>query len=232
MALEVIGAGFGRTGTASLKQALEILGFVKCHHMSEVMRSRKQALLWHQLAVDGSVDWDDVFEGYRAAVDFPSSVYYRELLEHYPEARVILSVREPDAWYRSALRTIHAIMKNQPRWLFPLIPRMRILDRMVDRIVWQGVFDGRFEDEEHAKQVFRDHIEKVKSVVPPDKLLVYQITDGWAPLCNFLDVPQPEGVTFPRTNEAREMIRVVRVMKALRLLPYGVAVSVAVWILL
>ena len=87
-------------------------------------------------------------------------------------------MRDPDAWYRSAVRTIHAIMKNQPRWLFPLIPRMRILDRMIDRIVWQGVFDGRFEDEEHAKQVFRDHIEKVKSVIPADKLLVYQITDG------------------------------------------------------
>ena len=232
MALEVIGAGFGRTGTASLKQALEILGFVKCHHMSEVIPSGKQARLWHQLAFEGSVDWDDVFQGYRASVDFPSSTYYAELLEHYPEARVVLTVRDPDDWYHSAERTIHAVMKYQPGWLKVLIPRMRFLSRMIERIVWQNVFDGRFEDREYATQVFRDHIEKVKSVVPPEKLLIYQVTEGWEPLCRFLDVAVPDGLDFPKTNEAREMMRVVRVMKALRVLPYAVAVAVAIWILI
>ena len=108
MSLEVIGAGFGRTGTASLRLALEHLGFVKCHHMFSLGEQRRLVTAWHDVALKGARNWDEIFEGFRATVDWPSTAYYRELMEHYPNAKVVLTVRDPDAWYQSTRKTIYA----------------------------------------------------------------------------------------------------------------------------
>ncbi|MEO1029694.1 MAG: sulfotransferase family protein [Pseudomonadota bacterium] len=125
MALKVIGAGFGRTGTLSMKAALEQLGYVKTHHMLEVMPSKDQRKHWLAIAQGERVDWDEVFEGFEASVDFPSSTYYTELLEKYPEAKVILTVRDPDKWYVSASNTIYAIGKAIPGWARKVFPPIR-----------------------------------------------------------------------------------------------------------
>jgi len=229
LALDVIGAGFGRTGTTSLREALETLGFVKCHHMIEVIRNREQTDGWLAVATEGSVDWDKLFAGYRASVDFPSCVFYRELIKHYPDAKVILSVRDADSWYKSASETIYALSKAVPRWLVWIFPRMRVQARMINILIWDGIFQGRFEDPDFAKEVFRKHIEDVKSIVSPERLLVYEITGGWGPLCRFLGVEEP-AERFPRTNESKEMKKMVKVARVLDKLPYAVMLIILGWL--
>lgn len=229
MALDVIGAGFGRTGTTSLREALETLGFVKCHHMIEVIRNREQTDGWLAVATEGSVDWDKLFAGYRASVDFPSCVFYRELIKHYPDAKVILSVRDADSWYKSASETIYALSKAVPRWLVWIFPRMRVQARMINILIWDGIFQGRFEDPDFAKEVFRKHIEDVKSIVSPERLLVYEITEGWGPLCRFLGVEEPAD-RFSRTNESKEMKKMVKVARVLDKLPYAVMLIILGWL--
>jgi hypothetical protein len=219
MALEIIGAGFGRTGTTSLKAALEQLGYRKCHHMLEVMQSRKQIEAWWSVAKNGTGDWDEIFEGYRASLDWPSSAYYEALMRHFPRAKVILTVRDTDAWYRSASATIHRLMRVTPAWL-RWFPRMRMTAEMLHGIVWDGVFHGRFEDAEASKRIFRQHIEDVKARVPPERLLVFNVRDGWQPLCEFLGVPVPEGAPFPHLNESARMRRLIPVLRLLGVLPY------------
>lgn len=212
MALKVIGAGFGRTGTLSMKAALEQLGYMKTHHMLEVMPSADQRKHWLAIAQNESVDWDDVFEGFEASVDFPSSTYYNELLAKYPDAKVVLTVRDPDRWYVSASNTIYAIGKAIPGWANKIIPPIRDNKIMVDGTIWQRVFHGRFEDKAYAKKIFTDYIDQVKQDVPADKLLVFEVKDGWGPLCEFLGQPIPDG-DFPHVNDTasfRKMIRNIR----------------------
>ncbi|MCB2098759.1 MAG: hypothetical protein KDE05_14095, partial [Parvularculaceae bacterium] len=105
MTLSVIGAGLGRTGTASLKVALETLGLGKCHHMSEVFGSPEQTDLWVK-AAHGAPDWPTIFKGYGSAVDFPTAAFWRELADYYPDAKIILSLRDPEKWYESTQETI------------------------------------------------------------------------------------------------------------------------------
>ncbi|MBM68092.1 MAG: hypothetical protein CME43_01265 [Haliea sp.] len=131
---------------------------------------------------------------------------------------MILSTRDVDKWYASTRRTIFAVTQNMPRWLLWLSPRLRAVKKMVTGTVWQGVFDGRFLDEDHAKRAYLRNIEDVKAHYPPDRLLIHQPGDGWEPICRFLgkDVPQEP---YPRVNEAKEIQRVARVFKVLGYLP-------------
>ena len=198
--------------------------------MVEVMRNSAQTNGWLALATNGSTDWDELFLGYRASVDFPSCLFYRELRDHYPGAKVILSVRDPDSWYRSASETIYAVSKAAPRWLQWIFPRMRKQAKMIDKLIWDGVFEGRFEDEEFAKEIFRKHIEEVKSVVPADRLLVYEITEGWGPLCRFLGVEEPNE-PFPKTNESRQMKKMVNGLRLIGRLPYVAALLILSWLI-
>lgn len=203
MALKVIGAGFGRTGTASLKRALEDLGFSRCYHMQEVFPNPKHVPLW-QAAADGKpVDWDRLFEGYQATVDWPGATFYQELMARYPDAKVILSVRDPDAWYKSMTDTVFRISQRRfPMSLVPrLVPRLGRFVRMANTLIWKNTFKNRFTDKPYALSVFNDHIAEVKRVVPAEKLLVYEVKQGWEPLCAFLEVPVPEG-PFPRLNDS------------------------------
>jgi Sulfotransferase domain len=226
MALQVIGAGFGRTGTLSLKLALEQLGYVKCHHMVEVFASRDQASMWKQLADGEKLDWEKVFAGFAACVDFPACAFYRELAERYPDAKVILTVRSSDSWWRSASQTIFAIGKATPFWLPMLVPRLGKVFAMHDKLLWAKVFGGKANDEAAAKAVYERHNAEVKALIPPGRLLVYQVSQGWAPLCAFLGKPVPE-TAFPNVNDTAEFTKRIRAMKTLRWAPWVVAAIVA-----
>ena len=155
MPLKVIGAGFGRTGTSSLKRALEDLGFGPCHHMTELLAHPEQLPVWEAAIAGHAVDWDALFREYQAAVDWPAAAFYAPLLERYPDARVILTVRDAERWYDSARNTIYAIsrltMSPPVVWLLPWVaPRRYRLAALPTRLIWDQLFDGRFDDRRHA----------------------------------------------------------------------------------
>jgi hypothetical protein len=196
MALSVIGAGFGRTGTLSLKLALEQLGFGPCYHMVEVFKNPK-APSWWEAAADGRpVDWDEVFEGYRATVDWPSATFWRELAAAYPAAKVVLTVRDPESWFASTQATIfsRSFDKEDDPW-----------QRMVMKVVGD-LFERRMHDKERLIEVFRRHNETVQEVIPAERLLVYNVTEGWSQLCAFLGVPVPDG-PMPKVNSTEDFER-------------------------
>lgn len=191
--MKVIGAGFGRTGTLSLKLALEQLGFAPCHHMFEVVGRPERLQEWLDLAEGGKRDWDGTYAGYQAAVDWPTSAFWRELVDFYPEAKVVLTVRDPDRWYDSIEKTLYA-------QYLELRAQNTLFARMVQPMIWDGIFGGRF-DRESATERFRRHTAEVTEAVPADRLLVFKTGEGWGPLCEFLDVPVP-AEEFPRSNDS------------------------------
>ncbi|HZO76001.1 MAG TPA: sulfotransferase [Ktedonobacteraceae bacterium] len=211
--LKIIGAGFGRTGTLSLKAALEELGFGPCYHMVEVLKNPANLPYWTAAVQGEAVNWDEVFQGYQATVDWPACSFYRELMVAYPEAKVLLSVRDPEKWYESVANTIYkmgtaseearraAMEKILPQGGGGLPPTDVDMQQMRTLIgfIWGTVFHGKFEDRAHAIQVFNQHIEQVKRDVPPEKLLVYDVREGWEPLCAFLGVAVPAN-PFPALN--------------------------------
>jgi hypothetical protein len=221
MPIEVIGAGFGRTGTMSLKVALEELGFTKCYHMVNVLERLEDARIWNEAAMGRPVDWDRLFEGYRATVDWPGCSFYRELMRRYPEAKVILTVRDPGRWYDSALQTIYFVRHAFPEWIARIDSRRRVFRDMLDRIVWDGTFQGRFEDRDFALATFERHNEQVRREVPTDRLLVFDVREGWEPLCRFLGVPVLEEKPFPHLNDAAEFrARIEKGTRAVRRIGY------------
>jgi hypothetical protein len=236
MPLKVVGAGFGRTGTLSLKVALEQLGFARCYHMTEVFARPEHVGLWDAAGMGKSVDWEVLFQGYQATVDWPACNFYADLLRTYPDAKVILTVRDPERWYDSASQTIFRQQRAFPAWLLPLFPRLRTFLRLTERQIWEGVFQGRFEDRSFAVEVFKRHIEEVRQVVPPDQLLVYEVSEGWGPLCSFLGVPVPEGSPFPRLNDAAEfrarIRRGVLIVRTLAFTILGVVALLLGWLAL
>lgn len=183
MGLQVIGAGLGRTGTLSLKLALEHLGVGPCYHAMEIAATVRTSLpLWND-AIQGAPDWDRIFTGYRATVDYPGCLFWRELMAHYPEAKVILSTRDPDAWFESVSETIFAARGNgallgEAGVALSDFLRKDFGDRIGDRAFMT----------EYFVRWNRDIIEQV----PSDRLLVFNARDGWGPLCDFLDIPRPE----------------------------------------
>jgi hypothetical protein len=196
--LRVIGAGFGRTGTYSLKAALEQLGLGPAYHMAEVFEHPEHIALWQAVGEGARADWDTVFAGYQAAVDWPASAFYRELMEAYPEAKVILTVRDPERWHQSGTNTIFPRPEDELEETLP--PEIVAHRRMVRTIVWDGIFNGQVHDRNYAMDVFTRHVETVQKQVPADRLLVYNVKDGWEPLCAFLGVPVPDNA-FPRLND-------------------------------
>ncbi len=208
MTIKVIGAGFGRTGTMSIKFALEELGFDKCYHMIEVMKKRGHAKFWYDASQGKDVEWNKIFDGYLATVDWPACTFYRELMEKYPDAKVLLTVRDPEKWYESTNSTIYQLRHGALGWLTPFVPALNMMPKMLHHLIWGGTFNDRFEDKAHAIKVFNDHIAEVKRVVPPERLLVYRVKDGWEPLCEFLDVPIPQ-TPFPHVNSKKDVGRMI-----------------------
>lgn len=229
MSLKVIGAGFGRTGTTSLKTALELLGYNKCHHMTEVIQFGG-GLQWHRKLEGEDIGWEEIFDGYQAAVDWPSAAWWRELCDYYPDARVILTIRDADRWYESITRTIYPLSHLMPRWLGLFNPSLRGFLKIARRIPWETTFQGRIEDAEFAKQVFNAHNATVQAAIPAERLLVYEISQGWEPLCQFLGVPVPADTPFPRVNETRDFKKAIAAMKVLRLLPYVIGAGLLGWL--
>ncbi len=193
--MKVIGAGFGRTGTMSLKVALEMLGLGPCYHMSEVFEHPPHIAIWQDAADGKPVDWRALFAEYNAAVDWPACNYYRELMDVYPDAKALLTVRDPEKWYESAMNTIYFTNSLETD-----DPSLQQRYRMINNTVWRNVFDDRFDDKEHAISVFNRHIDEVKQHVPAERLLVYEVGQGWEPLCTFFGVPVPDE-PFPRLND-------------------------------
>jgi hypothetical protein len=220
MTLQVIGAGFGRTGTTTLKWALETLLGGRCHHMQEVFAHPEQLRGWAAKGRGETVDLAALLDGYVAACDWPSAAYYAELAERFPSAKVVLTVRDFDRWYESALETIYgmSLMVTSPpvSWMTRVVPRMREFPQMVEDTVWgeRGCFGGRFTDREHARGVYERHLEEVKRTIAAERLLVYAPSEGWEPLCRFLDVPVPSE-PMQRRNEREEMITRRRTLTAL-----------------
>jgi hypothetical protein len=195
--MNVIGAGFGRTGTLSLKVALEQLGFGPCMHMIPLLRDPETSALIRK-AAEGDVDTlDVVLEGYRATVDWPMTYFWRDLADRYPAAKVILTVRDADRWYDSADKTIYAAA-NAGRESGTMDPDVM---GMVDATVWEGTFQGRFADREATIRRFHEHNAQVQREIPADRLLVFEVAQGWEPLCEFLEVPVP-ATPFPRLNDS------------------------------
>jgi hypothetical protein len=202
MGLEIIGPGFGRTGTNSLKIALERLGFGPCHHMFEVRDNPGQLPAWQAAARGERVDWDAVFRGYRAQADWPGARYWRELAAHYPEARVILTVRDADDWFDSVQATIAPFVAA--RGSHPS-PHADAIAAMAHEMIAVQVFRDRMSDREHATRVFREHVAEVQATIPADRLLTFDLRQGWGPLCTFLGVPVP-GMPFPKTNSSTAFV--------------------------
>ena len=208
MSIKVIGAGLGRTGTASTKKALEILGFTKCYHMFEMIANPEHVVHWDNAHKKQPIDWDAWMNGYQATVDFPVCMYYKEMMEHYPDAKVLLTIRDPEKWFESASSTIFGaspgFFKLTLMRLSTLFSRKMRRMMPVLRIAYESIevdmFEGGAMDKETAIRIFNAHNEEVKRTVPADRLLVYSVKEGWEPLCKFLGVPVPD-VPFPRVNQ-------------------------------
>jgi len=203
MALKVIGAGFGRTGTASLRVALEQLGVGRAYHMAEVMRNPEAPGLWLD-AARGDPDWDKIFDGYGASTDYPACSFWRELADYYPDAKVLLSSRSVESWVDSTQSTIFSpetvgFMFSTPHREFFETTTFCHGEHMHDR--------------EYMQRYFMEHEAEVKRSIPAERLLVYEVTQGWGPLCEFLDLPVPD-TPFPHVNSRDEFRGMLEAMKA------------------
>jgi hypothetical protein len=198
MALELIGAGLGRTGTLSLKTALERIGYGPCYHGIEALVAPERGRHWLEQTQPGSHDWDRIFQGYRATVDWPAAAFWRELVERYPDAKVVLSLRDADRWYDSVMNTLYPAMTQGPPKDAPEI--LHNFHDMLYALIFERTFEGRLRDRDHAKRVFEKHNRSVIDAIPASKLLIYQAGDGWEPICRFLDVPVPNE-DFPHLND-------------------------------
>ncbi len=192
MTLKVIGAGFGRTGTDSMREALDILGLGPCHHMFEVNAHAEQKRMWRALVQGSGPGWDALFEGYGCCVDWPSAYYWRELAEYYPQAKVILTHRSAESWWQSFENTIVAGLRMSTD-----------TESLGLALVRDKVFGGRLDDRAHAMAIYEENVEAVKATIAPQRLLVHKLGDGWEPLCAFLRVPVP-GQPYPSRNNAKE----------------------------
>jgi hypothetical protein len=206
--LKLIGAGLPRTATLSQKIALEMLGLGPCYHMANMLNDLDLVQPWAG-ALKGNVNWDEIFEGCLATVDWPGAFFYRELIEVYPDAKVLLSVRDGDAWARSMRDTIWGALYGDTMLRDLSSARVRIdpgwrgyIELMTE--MWQRT--GLLTTMEAATepgalaQVMERYNEEVIRTVPSDRLLVWSPADGWEPLCGFLGVSVPQA-PFPRVND-------------------------------
>ena len=201
-----------RTGTLTQKVALESLGLGPCYHMVDVLADLDQAKLW-QRALDGEAPWEQIFDGFDSTVDWPGGYFYRELIDVYPDAKVLLSVREPQAWERSMRETVWAVRHGES--LVRLLssaqahvnPQWRGFLEMIDRLVWEGAgtfASGHAEPQQLIDTMIR-HNREVEEVVPSERLLVWDVKEGWERLCEFLGVPVPQQ-PFPHVNDRTEFL--------------------------
>lgn len=217
MSIKIIGAGFPRTGTNTLKESLEKLGYVKTYHMKELLVQPQNLHYWETLSKTGTTNWEELYKGYQATVDFPAYPWYKEHMKQYPDAKVILSIRPFEKWHESVYTTIWQAQnpseeqKKEMGQKMAENPRLQLSMQCVQfakKIIMDDHFQGRFLDKAFAEEVFNKHNEEVKAYVPAEKLLVFDVSEGWGPLCKFLGVTEP-AEPLPHTNKRenfREMI--------------------------
>ena len=216
MSLKIIGAGFGRTGTLSTCTALNTLGY-PCYHMFEVIENKENKThlgFWNRVAnapAGQQHDWNEVFEKYTATVDNPGCCVWRELLEAYPDAKVLVTLhpRGPEAWYESTMDTIYF---TESMWQFKFLklftPFAKKMGNMTFKLIWQRSHKGTMEDKDAAIARYHEHVEEIKAAVPSDKLLIFTVDQGWEPLCNFLEVGVPDS-EFPNVNDRAEIKKTI-----------------------
>jgi hypothetical protein len=200
--VQIISVGFLRTGTTSLKLALEELGFGPCYHLRELIVDPSRAAAWLEIAQDPeSADWEQMFAGYNSAVGTPTTTFWRQIIDAYPAAKVIITVRDPQDWYDSATRTIgEALEPPTPVRLLTWRPqRGRDLLDEIQRLAREHE-GGQFTNRDEAVAAFEQHVADVRAYVPADRLLLFSVREGWGPLCSFLGVSEPAG-PFPREND-------------------------------
>ncbi|MBD3763939.1 MAG: hypothetical protein IE927_04170 [Rhodobacterales bacterium] len=217
MKLDLIGTGLGRTGTLSLRSALETLGY-PCYHMVDLLFDpyRKSDVdFWLEVAENPEQvdrDWTRVFAGYRATVDYPSCTVWRQLAQAYPEAKLIFThhPRGPKGWYDSTVATIYSGTGFEAGTEFGAK-----VNAMMDTLVWHGLMQDMMDDEARAIARYNAHFEEVRDTIPADRLLVYSVEEGWGPLCAFLGVPVPDE-PFPQVNGREHMARITTRLQRMR----------------
>ena len=203
MALKVIGTGFGRTGTHSLKLALEMLGLGPCYHMMEVFAHPEHVPAWHALCEGRGDGFDSLLSGFPSTVDWPTTYFWRALMARNPGAKILHSERPAEEWYQSISQTIFPALERQlPAGAPEPWPGMRVHQAMIVKLIKDDTFGGDL-SRDNAIRVYEAHNQAVRRDVPPEKLLVFNSRDGWEPLCSFLGVAVPE-TRYPRTNSTDE----------------------------
>jgi hypothetical protein len=213
MALKVVGSGLGRTGTKSMQTALNMLGVGPCHHMVEVFMHPETMALWVN-AGEGLPDWDLIFKDYQSMVDYPGAAYWRQIADHYPDAKVLHTVRDPDKWFESTQATIFS----------PASPAVQSTEG--PQSAFFNSFTGPFREHLHDRawmtDYFRRHTEEVKATIAPERLLIYEVGEGWDRLSKFLGVPAPDE-PYPSENSREEFIARSAAMRAAAAQPAGAA---------
>ncbi len=201
MSIKVIGAGTPRTGTTTLKRCLETLGYTKTYHMKELLVNPHNLHYWKTLSETGTTDWDGLYNGYQATVDFPCYPWYKQHMERYPDAKVILTVRDFDSWYKSVASTVYTAGPQTPGEKIKMLGKLLVSSRarnvvqcikFFKKTFFEGFLHNRFDDKEFVRDYWESHIASVKEHVPKEQLLVYDVREGWGPLCAFLGVPEPK----------------------------------------
>lgn len=212
MSLKVIGVGGPRTGTASLKMALEQLGFGKCYHMEWVFNHTEDVAYWKELYETGTTDFERLFDGFQSTVDFPGYLNYQAFLKQYPEAKFILSERDPEAWYESALNTVFSVTPQTFGQKLGMMKKMLFSKKfremskaflLVEKYLWKGLYEGRFKDKAFALNRYQGTNEDIIKTIPASQLLRFNPADGWEPLCEFLGVEAPNE-PFPYKNKRKD----------------------------
>ncbi len=214
MPLKVIGTGLGRTGTYSLKLALEHLGFGKCYHMTELFQNPEGVKHFLQAEKGEKVNWEELFKGYKSSVDYPAARYYTQIAGHYPEAKVIHTHRDPEEWYDSAVNTIFMarnltisrLIKFGLKYPFSRIVQKRFHVFKYNRKLIINEFGKDLLDRKKVLKAFEQHTENVIKRISSDRLLIFKASDGWEPLCRFLNVPVPKNI-FPYSNTRDEFLK-------------------------
>ena len=203
MSMQVIGTGVGRTGTTSLKIAIGQLGLGPCHHMDEVVEDLPRHVPLWSAALAGEPDWTAIYDGYASAVDWPTAGFFRELYAAFPSAKFILTHRSPESWADSFTATIYKLIASADE----IPPEMLDWLDMCRGVVTRTGFPANLERAALIEN-FISHNDSVRAAIPADQLLVYQVKEGWGPLCEFLGVAAPDGA-FPRANDRQEFWDVV-----------------------
>ena len=200
MSIKIIGAGFPRTGTTTLKRSLETLGFKRVYHMKELLVNPDMLAYWKTLDETGTTDWESLYRDFDGTVDFPGYPWYKQHMKQYPDAKVILTVRDFESWYKSVSNTVFTAGPQTPGEKIKMMGKLLTSSRarkvvscikFFKKVFFAGEFEGQFQDKSYAQARWDAHIEEVKNHVPEEKLLVYDVRDGWKPLCEFLGVPEP-----------------------------------------